>query len=187
MSYGMQKNDNNTGTQLNLSNYNSLHPLIYLICLSKQKKVTRDSKQLNFRYRLSANTTQNVIVNAVVLYDEMVRIKQIEKLWKLSMMYPIENVSRVIGWQEMINKKPIAWFRYFKNQKKLLSKEISWQQQLAEELHKSIKSNFTRRHIIVDHIDETWSADLVDMQSFNKWNKGYKYLLMVIDVFSTYG
>ena len=79
MSYGMQKNDNNTGTQLNLSNYNSLHPLIYLICLSKQKKVTRDSKQLNFRYRLSANTTQNFIVNAVVLYGEMVRIKQIEK------------------------------------------------------------------------------------------------------------
>ena len=37
MSYGMQKNDNNTGTQLNLSNYNSLHPLIYLVCLSKQK------------------------------------------------------------------------------------------------------------------------------------------------------
>ena len=79
MSYGMQKSDNNTGTQLNLSNYNSLHPLICLICLSKHKKVTRDSKQLNFRYRLSANTTQNVIVNAVVLYDEMVRIKQIEK------------------------------------------------------------------------------------------------------------
>ena len=84
-------------------------------------------------------------------------------------------------------QKPIAWFRCFKNQKKLLSKEISWQQQLAEELHKSIKSNFTRRHIIVDHIDETWSADLVDMQSFNKWNKGHKYLLMVIDVFTIYG
>ena len=41
MSYGMQKNDNNTGTQLNLSNYNSLHPLIYLICLSKQKSDKR--------------------------------------------------------------------------------------------------------------------------------------------------
>ena len=79
MSYGMQKNDNNTGTQLNLSNYNSLHLLIYLICLSRQKKVTRDSKQLNFRYRLSANTTQKFIVNAVVLNDEMTRIKQIEK------------------------------------------------------------------------------------------------------------
>ena len=25
------------------------------------------------------------------------------------------------------------------------------------------------------------------MQQFNKWNKGYKYLLMVIDVFSKYG
>ena len=25
------------------------------------------------------------------------------------------------------------------------------------------------------------------MQQFSKWNKGYKYLLMVIDVFSKYG
>ena len=36
-------------------------------------------------------------------------------------------------------------------------------------------------------IDEIWAADLVEMQQFSKWNKGYKYLLMVIDVFSKYG
>ena len=38
--------------------------------------------------------------------------------------------------------------------------------------------------MIVNNIDEIWAADLVDMQQFSKWNKGYKYLLMVIDVFS---
>ena len=32
-----------------------------------------------------------------------------------------------------------------------------------------------------------WAADLVEMQKFSKWNKGVKYLLMVIDVFSKYG
>ena len=32
-----------------------------------------------------------------------------------------------------------------------------------------------------------WAADLVEMQKFSKWNKGIKYLLMVIDVFSKYG
>ena len=30
------------------------------------------------------------------------------------------------------------------------------------------------------------AADLVEMQKSSKWNKGIKYLLMVIDVFSKY-
>ena len=50
-----------------------------------------------------------------------------------------------------------------------------------------MKCNFTQRHVIVNHIDEIWAADLVEMQRFSKWNKGYRYLLMVIDVFSKYG
>ena len=57
----------------------------------------------------------------------------------------------------------------------------------ADELHKPIKRKFTRRHVIANHIDEIWASDLVAMQQFSKWNKGYKYLLMVIDVFSKYG
>ena len=38
--------------------------------------------------------------------------------------------------------------------------------------------DFTRRRVIVNQIDEIWSADLVKMQN---------YLLTVIDVFSKYG
>ena len=47
--------------------------------------------------------------------------------------------------------------------------------------------HFRRRKVIVNDIDEIWAADLVDMQSFSKFNNGTKYLLMVIDVFSKYG
>ena len=36
-------------------------------------------------------------------------------------------------------------------------------------------------------VDAIWAADLVDMQAFSKSNKGYKYILMIIDVFSKYG
>ena len=39
----------------------------------------------------------------------------------------------------------------------------------------------------MNHINEIWAADLVEMQQFSIWNKGYKYLLKVIDVFSKYG
>ena len=62
-----------------------------------------------------------------------------------------------------------------------------WSQQLADELHKPITRNFSKRSVISKGVDEIWAADLVGMQKFSKWNKGIKYLLMVIDVFSKYG
>ena len=62
-----------------------------------------------------------------------------------------------------------------------------WSQQLADELHKPITRNFQKRSVISNGIDDIWAADLVEMQKFSKWNKGIKYLLMVIDVFSKYG
>ena len=34
--------------------------------------------------------------------------------------------------------------------------------------------------------DEIWSADSVDMQAFSSFNKGFEYVLTVIDVFSKY-
>ena len=41
--------------------------------------------------------------------------------------------------------------------------------------------------MVTNGIDEIWAADLVEMQKFSKWNKGIKYLMAVIDVFSKYG
>ena len=62
-----------------------------------------------------------------------------------------------------------------------------WSQQLAEELHKPITRNFRKIRVISYGIDKIWAADLVEMQKYSKWNKGVKYLLTVIDVFSKYG
>ena len=57
---------------------------------------------------------------------------------------------------------------------------------ISEELHKAKRKNYTRRKIIVNHIDEIFAADLVEMQKFAKLNKGYRYLLTCIDIFSKY-
>ena len=57
---------------------------------------------------------------------------------------------------------------------------------LAEELHKLIRRKFKRRRVLVNGIDKIWAADLVDMQVFFKFNRGVKYLLAVIVVFSRY-
>ena len=62
-----------------------------------------------------------------------------------------------------------------------------WQERLADELHKPIKRNFQKRRVIVHNVDDIWCSDLVDMQKLSKWNKGYKYILMVLDLFSKHG
>ena len=58
---------------------------------------------------------------------------------------------------------------------------------LANELHKPIKRNFRKRRVIAHNVDDIWCSDLVHMQKLSKWNRGYKYLLMVLDLFSKYG
>ena len=45
---------------------------------------------------------------------------------------------------------------------------------------------FPTGRVRVAGVDDTWSADLVDMQSFLKCNDEIKYLLNVIDVVSKY-
>ena len=63
----------------------------------------------------------------------------------------------------------------------------SWKEGPADKLHKPIKRNFPKRRVIARHVDDIWCSDLVDMQKLSKWNRGYKYLLMVLDIFSKYG
>ena len=41
--------------------------------------------------------------------------------------------------------------------------------------------------MVVGGVDDTWAADLVDMSAFSRDNRGFKYLLSIIDVFSKYG
>jgi len=58
---------------------------------------------------------------------------------------------------------------------------------LADKLHKPVKRKFPRRRVISNGIDQIWSVDLVEMQKFSKWNKEYKCILMLIDIFSKCG
>ncbi|XP_046750535.1 uncharacterized protein LOC124413798 [Diprion similis] len=57
---------------------------------------------------------------------------------------------------------------------------------LVTELHKPARRNYPRRRVDVRGIDETRQADLVDMMSYAGQNKGYKYMLTVIDILSKY-
>ena len=51
-------------------------------------------------------------------------------------------------------------------------------------LHKPVRYNFPRNRVIVTGIDDRWQADLVDVSSLARFNKGCEFLLTFIDVFS---
>ena len=57
---------------------------------------------------------------------------------------------------------------------------------LSEELNKPVINKFERKKVIVNHIDEIHSCDLVDMVKYSRVNRGYKYIFTNIDIFSKY-
>ena len=57
---------------------------------------------------------------------------------------------------------------------------------LADELHKTIIRKFNKRKVYSQFKDNIWGVDLADMQSLSRKNKGIKYLLCVIDLYSKY-
>ena len=60
------------------------------------------------------------------------------------------------------------------------------EQLLSYTLHKPRRRRFPTLPTKVFSINEQFVMDLVDLQKLAKYNKGYKYLLTVIDVLSKY-
>ena len=58
--------------------------------------------------------------------------------------------------------------------------------QLAKALHKPITRNFKKRTTYSRFKNNIWSAYLADVQLISKFNKGFRFSLCVIDIFSKY-
>ena len=97
-----------------------------------------------------------------------------------------------------IKEDQLLWFIFFFDKKSTGSgivnnnnndnnnNEVKQNIQLAEELHKSIIRKFEKRKVFSGFRDNIWGADLADMQLISKFNKGFRFLLCVIDVFGKY-
>ena len=57
---------------------------------------------------------------------------------------------------------------------------------LVEKLHKPVIKKFNKRKVYSQIKDNIWRVDLADMQSLSRKNKGIKYLLCAIDLYSKY-
>ena len=65
-------------------------------------------------------------------------------------------------------------------------KRIASSSILADESHKPIIRKFNKRKVYSQFKDNIWGVDLADMQSLSRKNKGIKYLLCAIDLYSKY-
>ena len=77
MNYSWKKNDYNTGTQLNVSNWESLFPLLYFDLSYQAEQVSRDPKQLKLRYRINQAAAADFQLHAIVLYEQDVVIDKV--------------------------------------------------------------------------------------------------------------
>ena len=57
---------------------------------------------------------------------------------------------------------------------------------LADELLKPIIRKSEQRKVYSSFRDNIWGADLADMQLLSKFNKGFRFFLCVVDIFSKY-
>ena len=63
---------------------------------------------------------------------------------------------------------------------------LEFNEQLAKELHKAIIRKLKKTKVYSAFKDNIWGADLADMQLIRKFNKGLRFLLCVINIFSRY-
>lgn len=63
---------------------------------------------------------------------------------------------------------------------------INIKEDIVNEIHKPARKHFKRRRVIVKGLNDLFQADLVEMIPYAKINKSYKYILVVINVFSKF-
>ena len=83
----------------------------------------------------------------------------------------------------------LQWFIIFfdkKTSRETVKNEIVSNKELAEELHKPIIKKYEKRKVDSPFIDNMWGADLVDMLLIIKFDKRFRFLLCVIDIYSKY-
>ena len=65
-------------------------------------------------------------------------------------------------------------------------KSITQNKKLADALHRPIIRKFKKRKVYSAFQNNTLSADLADMQLISKFNKGFRFLLCVVGIYSKY-
>lgn len=61
---------------------------------------------------------------------------------------------------------------------------MSLKSEVINELHKPARINFPRRNTILKGVNDLYQADLIEVQPYSRFNKGFRYILTFINCFT---
>ena len=103
--------------------------------------------------------------------------KKVDRYAKITALYEDPGVAGSLG----------GVVRFAKAQKLPVAKvREKLEANLGYTLHKPTRRHFATLPVMVFGIDDQWVADLIEVGNIAKANRGYRYLLTVVDVFSKY-
>ena len=97
-------------------------------------------------------------------------------------MFKIASDPKYNGYQRGLASMLYKFFDEKSKGSDITTNEFNYQ--LANELHKPVITKLKKRKVYSSFKDNIWGVDLADMQSLSRYNKGFKYLLCAIDLFS---
>ena len=98
--------------------------------------------------------------------------------------FKIANDKKYDGYQRGLTSMVYTFFDKKSQGKGLANNKENIQ--LADELHKPIIRKFKKRKVYSAFKDNIWGVDLAHMRLLSKFNKEFRFLLCVIDIFSKY-
>ena len=146
-------------------------------------KVTKKRKKKHNKIIALAKNKLNTIDTLLssTLYDSEISDEEFSNIITEANIY--ENIKENI---KELTIEPSSLERTGSVFKKLKNTTNSNSSILADELHKPITRKFNIRKVYSQFKDNICGANLADMQSLSRKNKGIKYLLCVIDLYSKY-
>ena len=118
--------------------------------------------------------------SAYVDHKDLINRTEADKVLR-DKVYHIASNPEYDGYQRSLASMVYKFF-----DKKSTGSGIAGSSVLADELHKPIINKFNKRKVYSQFKNNAWRVDLADMQSLSRKNKGIKYLLCAIDLYSKY-
>ena len=143
----------------------------------KKFKQTGDTRYI-YRNELDKACFQHG--SAYADHKDLINRTEAEKVLR-DKAYDIASNAEYDGYQRGLVSMVYKFF-----DKKSMGSGIASSSILADEFHKPVIKKFENRKVYSQFKDNIWGVDLVDMQSLSRKNKGIKYLLCAIDLYSKY-
>ena len=120
---------------------------------------------------------------------EVVRVQHLEIMKKRKREQTISNSTLLKRYRDPQRPGSLGGLTRFVKANKINVKRARevLERDLGYTLHKPRRQRLPTGPVVVFGIDEQWTADLIEVINIAKYNRGYRYLLTVVDVFSKHG